>query len=404
MSDKTEHTPKRNLRIGIISLYGWLKLWDNYGTLLQNFALQTYLQQRGHTTFWIRTRSTQVVQNKRERITSELIRHLRILVRFLLTPILGRPYSKRLATFNKRNPRHFEEFIRRHTPTTLQEFSMEELVDNPPVVDALIVGSDQVWRDVTKINFLGFGPREVRRIAYAVSAPWPVLDESWLQDASQFTPQLNAVSVREAEGLAVCKKLEIEDAVHVIDPVLLLKEEHYLSIIRNDGEDRNYRNSFILGYFVNIRAINQIPWQSIVGFANTGGYELKVVPMQGAELVIPEKHVFTPSPSAWLNAFHKADFVVTNSYHGALFAIIMKKPFIVFLQSGVKAPENCRFTSALEPLGLGDRILARDSWQKITASELALQMSRPIDWDRVDLALTKWRRSSTKFLGEALET
>ena len=312
--------------------------------------------------------------------------------------------AKRLANFNKHNPRHFKEFINRHTPTTAHEFTMEELVNSPPIVDALVVGSDQVWRDVTKVNFLGFGPREVRRIAYAVSAPWPVLDESWLQNARQFTPQLDAVSVREVEGLAVCKKLQIEDAIHVIDPVLLLNEEHYLDIIQKDGENQTYPTPFVLGYFVNIQTINQIPWQSTIGFANIGGYDLRVVPMQGAELVIPEKYVFTPSPSAWLNAFHKADCVVTNSYHGALFAIVMKKPFIVFLQSGVKSPENCRFTSALEPLGLGDRILARDSWHNITASELALQMSRPINWDEVDLALTKWKSKSTKFLEGALET
>ncbi|MEP4545279.1 MAG: polysaccharide pyruvyl transferase family protein [Saccharospirillum sp.] len=403
MSTEYSTTKKIGLRIGIVSLYGWLKLWDNYGTLLQNFALQKFLQQRGHTTFWIRTRPTPQDQSKWKQLYSKILSNLRSVIRFLLTPILGISGSKRLSNFNKRNPRYFSEFMTRHVSTTPQEFTLAELVDKPPMVDALIVGSDQVWREVTKLNFLGFGPRQIRRIAYAVSAPWPVLDNNWFQSAIQFTSKLDAVSVREAEGLSVCDKLNIKDAIHVIDPVLLLKAEQYLDVVQQDSEDRTFSNPFMLGYFVNINTIHKIPWQPTVDFAKTNKYDLRVVPMQGAELVIPKENIFTPSPSAWLNAFHKAECVVTNSYHGALFAIVMRKPFLVFLQDGVKSHENCRFTSALEPLGLSDRILAYDTWNAITPEDLSNRMSGSIDWKTVEIALNKWRDISSKFLDTGLQ-
>ncbi len=403
LSIKHSNIKKRQLNIGIVSLYGWLKLWDNYGTLLQNFALQKYLQQKGHNTFWIRTRPTLSYRSRSEKLYLASLSRFRSLIRLLLVPILGMPNPKRIADFNKRNPRYFSEFMTRHVPTSPSEFTIEELIDNPLNVDALIVGSDQIWRDATKLNFLGFGPQQIRRVAYAVSAPWPALNQSWYQSAIQFSPRLDAVSVREVEGLEVCKNLQISNPVHVIDPVLLLTEQHYLNIVQESGEDKIHSSPFLLGYFVNIHFINQIPWDSTVDFANNCGYDFRAVPMQGAELVIPEKYSFTPSPSAWLNAFHKADCVVTNSYHGALFAIIMRKPFLVFLQGGVKSHENCRFTSALNPLGLSERILANDSWKNITSSELYEQMFRPIDWEGVNIALNDWREVSMGFLDKALE-
>lgn len=392
------------MRIGIVSLYGWLKLWDNYGTLLQNFALQTFLRQQGHSSFWIRTRPSLPVQGRSERIWSEVIARSRVLLRILATPLLGKPRSARLAEFNQRNPRHFQEFMLRHIPASSREFTIEELVEEPPMVDALIVGSDQVWREVTRLNFLGFGPRGLRRVAYGVSAPWPSLDERWYESAIHYTPQLDAVSVRELEGVEVCGRLGREDVVHVVDPVLLLEASHYLDVVRRDGEDHAFGSPFIIGYFVNVQHIENIPWEATLGFAKIRGADLRVVPLQGAELVIPEAYVFTPSPSAWINAFHKANCVVTNSYHGALFAIVMKKPFLVFLQSGTSAPENCRFSSALEPLGLYDRVLSPNSWCDMTPSALDDLMSRPIDWCAVDVALSRWKKDSARFLNNALAT
>ena len=290
----------------------------------------------------------------------------------------------------------------RHVPTSSREYTAAELISEPPPADALIVGSDQVWRDVSKINFLDFGPRDLRRVAYAVSARWPSLDEGWIQRASEYTAHLDAVSVREIEGIEVCRKLGREDAVHVVDPVLLLEASDYLDIVRHDGEDREFPRPFLLGYFVNVNNTDHIPWESTLGFARDRRLDLRVVPLQGAELVIPEEYLFAPNPSAWMNAFHKADCIVTNSYHGALFAIVMQRPFLVFLQSGSKSVENCRFSSALIPLGLYDRVLSPSEWRDVTPSILNDRFLQPIDWKRVSHEVSRWRSVSAGFLEKAL--
>jgi hypothetical protein len=309
-----------------------------------------------------------------------------------------------LANFNANHPRHFSEFIKKHVPVSSKEYTLEEIISAPPEADALIVGSDQIWRDVTGINFLNFGKSDTKRIAYAVSAPWPALAEDWFKSAMKYTPKFNAISVREVAGIQTCKKLDREDAVHVLDPVLLHEAEHYLDVIRKDNEDRTFKNEFVLGYFVNIHSLEEIPWDATVGFSKARENDLLTVPMQGAELVIPEQNIYTPSPSGWLNAFNKTECVVTNSYHGALFAIIMRKPFLVFLQGGIGSHQNGRFTSALEPLGLKHRMLELDEWKSASSETLEERMSTPIDWDDVTNRLNEWRQRSETFLEAALNS
>ena len=82
----------------------------------------------------------------------------------------------------------------------------------------------------------------------------------------------------------------------------------------------------------------------------------------------------------------------------------MNKPFLVFLQDGLGSHQNGRFTSALKPLGLEDRVLAPETWRDITPDKLENQMESPIDWDKVTIRLNKWRKLSEEFLDQALKS
>ena len=42
------------MKICIYSSYAWIKKANNYGSILQYFALQTYLEKNGHKVFWLR--------------------------------------------------------------------------------------------------------------------------------------------------------------------------------------------------------------------------------------------------------------------------------------------------------------------------------------------------------------
>ncbi|MDH5710701.1 MAG: polysaccharide pyruvyl transferase family protein [Gammaproteobacteria bacterium] len=391
------------MKIGIVSMYGWLRLWDNYGTLLQNYSLQSYLQSLGHETYWIRNRPTSSQKMPDEYSAGEILRSPKILVQWLLWVLYGKPKSSKMQKFNRDHPRDFAAFMKKWVPHTSEELTIEELFENHPPADAYIVGSDQIWRTVTPLNFLAFGPPQVSRIAYAVSAPWPALSDEWYSQAAVEIKRFQAVSVREVEGVDACARLGYADAVYAADPTLLLTRDDYLKLVRDDKSDASFPYPVMLGYFVNVRKVSQIPWRAIKDFAGLKAFELKVVPLQGTELIIPDRYVFTPSPAAWINAFDKAECVVTNSFHGALFAVLMRKPFLVFHQTSRTASENCRFSSTLGTLGLDNRTVTADEWQGASASDIKRWMEAEINWEDVEARLQAFRQSSKAFLLDALE-
>jgi exopolysaccharide biosynthesis predicted pyruvyltransferase EpsI len=215
--------------------------------------------------------------------------------------------------------------------------------------------------------------------------------------------RFHAISVRESHGLSVCADIGRPDAVHVVDPTIFLDRTDYRSLIQAEGDDRPFEQALALAYFVNVRRLQDVPWTAIRQFALSGGMDLRVVPLQGSELVFPSKHIYTPSPTEWLNAFDKAECVMTNSYHGALFSILMRKPFLAFLQGGHTSEENSRFSSALEPLGLSERIISQEKASGASARDIERWMSAEIDWDAVGLRLADRRERSERFLFDSLE-
>ena len=83
--------------------------------------------------------------------------------------------------------------------------------------------------------------------------------------------------------------------------------------------------------------------------------------------------------------------VVTNTFHGTVFAIIHHKPFLCILQRGSSANQNTRMSSLLSTLGLEDRILnCEDS--------IEVSINRPINWQKVSTLITDWRKKSDAFL------
>ena len=87
----------------------------------------------------------------------------------------------------------------------------------------------------------------------------------------------------------------------------------------------------------------------------------------------------------------QARCVVTNTFHGTVFAIIHHKPFLCILQRGSSANQNTRMSSLLSTLGLEDRILnCEDS--------IEVSINRPINWQKVSTLITDWRKKSDAFL------
>ena len=382
------------MRIGIVTTYKGISRGENYGSLFQVFALQTVLRKMGHNPFMIRHRQL----NMREYFHSNKTVFFRLL--------LSRTYHNLRDLFAARGGRDFKkerkfgDFIKKHISATAETYSDISIRANPPDAEAYIVGSDQIWHDVSNLSFLNFGPAKTKRIAYAVSAPWETRPKEWFAKGKAYVKKLNAVSVREKEGVNACAKLGVE-AQWVLDPTLLLDKNEYLKLSEG-GEQYQTENNYILYYLLNIKNAEEAHFSQLSALADSQGLEKRVVGVQGAETSdLSEQSGFTvPTPYQWLHLYSQAKTVVTNSFHGTLFAIIMEKPFLVHLQSGVYTPENCRYLSVLSRLGLEERLLTPSDFAD--PEKLKSKMDAGIDWKNVNALLQPLKENSLEFLKKHL--
>ena len=99
-------------------------------------------------------------------------------------------------------------------------------------------------------------------------------------------------------------------------------------------------------------------------------------------------------PFEFVHMYRDAEFVLTDTFHGMLFAIIFKKPFVVLAKEpfGVSA-DRLKYT--LASLGLEDRYIQYNA--VIDKKYLSLDYAPIIE------RLSKMREASMMYLKQALE-
>ncbi|WPJ95010.1 polysaccharide pyruvyl transferase family protein [Coraliomargarita algicola] len=392
------------MKVGIVTNYEWLKQWGNYGTLFQNYALQEVLRDLGHESYWIRT------TNSRPFTFSERCRNLGLKLLTnpseLLKQLKGEkhlhadisPANPRIIQFNADHHRSFEEFMSSHLGLSEREYGGEELRHSPPEADAFIVGSDNVWAQVSPAYFLQFGSASTKRIAYAVSSNWETLSPYWYARARKAIRSIDHVSVREDAGLHVCKKLGRGDAAHVLDPTLLAQPACFRKLLPLASVPEEDREPTLLVYWLNAYQNSDWPLREMERLAEAKSLKLQIIPLQGTELLAPEIHTYVPNPSSWLDAFANAECVLTNSFHGTAFSIIFNRPFVVLPKSkDPQAHGSERFRSLLGKLDLESRIIHDRSYSSLTRV-----LEEQIDWESVETKLASERSKSLDFLKRAL--
>ncbi|MBS7544309.1 polysaccharide pyruvyl transferase family protein [Ancylobacter oerskovii] len=287
------------------------------------------------------------------------------------------------------------------TPITRPFFSSAQLARNIDKYqfDAVVVGSDQVWRAkyaraALSDFFLGFLERSnsrTKRISYAGSfgaSSWEY-DADQTHEASRLIRQFDAVSVREDSAVTLCHDYLSVDAQHVLDPTLLLSADHYSSLCPE--RSGNIESNRLLTYVLDAnadkeRVITALSEALFLKAYSTDGKPL--LPTGSSKTGRGDKSI-----EGWLASFRDAAFVVTDSFHGVAFSIIFNKPFIAY---GNPSRGLARFTSLLKLAGLEDRLVIKSGGVDLD------KMLQPIDWKAVNDRLAALRIKSIGFLEAAL--
>lgn len=372
-------------------------LHNNYGGLIQNYALQKVLKDMGFEVETVNWKSGTFHPFK-----DWIWRMKRSVLSYVIRGIDKPAYylSKREVRIISENTRNFIEQNISLCPVFVTKPETFKAIDKRYGYDTYIVGSDQVWRPqynpMQTSMFLDFLTRDnVKRIAYAASfgtSEW-TFDANLTKICSQLAQKFDFISVREKSGIDLCRQHLGIEAKQALDPTLLLDRGDYEKLIGNNDSpsqgdlfyyflDQNEEKMLILNTMANTMKMKPFTvMPKILAQNRTRGVVKKHI----------EDCVFKPVTD-WLKGFMDSKMVVIDSFHGAAFAIIFNKPFWVI---GNKQRGNTRFESLLNLFGLQERFIDN-------LSLLNRNWDTPIDWDKVNIIRKKEAEKSLTSLRNAI--
>lgn len=335
------------MKIGIITFWDTK---DNYGQLLQCYALQTFLRKMGHEAFLIRYKSKPVTkpQFQWRKILNYIIKFPTYISLFFDITNRSIKIKKYGRYVNENNIRNFESFRAKHIIATEKIYSEQELYNIPPKADAYICGSDQIWGG-DPIYYLPFAPTSSKKIAYAPSfGGVRQMDSKYELKIKKYLSSFCFVGVREQSGVELCHQIGIEKAVKVVDPTMLLPLDDYNKIRKKASFTKPYIFLYLLG--------NPISYSVslIYKFAKKHNFNVIYVASQGR--LDSYKKAF-PEIGEWIDYLANADFIVTNSFHCTVFSLLYGKKFATIpLTKGFKRM-NVRIDDLLTESRLTSTIL-----------------------------------------------
>ncbi len=216
-----------------------------------------------------------------------------------------------------------DDFSNKYLKLTELCKNKEDLKTLNEQTDTFVVGSDQVWRhpyfwhNGANIFQLNFANSSKKKIACAVSFGVDYYEGNYLetQQTKFYVQQFDHISVREDDGVKVCKDTFDMPATHILDPVFLADKKCWDKIIENATLKEE---DFIASYVLDKNPLSL----SVLDRTNKHFKNYKNFNMGDG---IRGEHT---SVEDWLYTVKNCKFFVTDSFHGACFAIIFNKPFI----------------------------------------------------------------------------
>ena len=378
------------MKIGIITHW---KDKDNYGAILQTYALQKYLRNLGHDAFVIRyyakSESKSTVQRFKKLLKNPFV-------------IFKRRKFKALLKLNSRWNvlRDFDTFRNEYISLSPMVYNgLEEIQNTPPEADVYITGSDQVWcGDLNnKQNwafFLDFGTDTTKRIAYAASfgrSYFPCVDENKFKE---LVDRFNAVSIREENGIKMCLERGIK-AVRCLDSTLILEANIYKELMA----PRKHSGHYVFFYTVNVTNKKELYWNKLCSYLEERGIKPIVTTGTGyklAEEMFDGAEYDYATVEEWLSNIYYADSVITASFHGVAFSLMLQKNFVYMPLQGKYSTGNDRVLDLLKSVNLMNRIAK--SWEDTISI-----LDTNIDYNSINNSeFLRLRKQSVDFLDNSL--
>ena len=289
--------------------------------------------------------------------------------------------------YNKKAEKKFELFRNKEFKLS-PPYTRDTIAEANSCFDGFITGSDQVWNFYLNggdyAYLLDFAGSEKKKISYAASMGSADVSDNDSEALKKALTSFSLISVREKTLKEYLKKqLGIESEL-VLDPTLLLKKENYSFDDANKPE----------GKYIFVYTIAPTPniEKTAKALSDRTGYPVIWGHMSYRKKT-GFKNVTDLSPAEFVNYIKNAEYVLTSSFHGMAFSIILEKQFFYDLDISVKN-NNARLETLSALLGLKSR--------ELTADIEGIYDKADIDYSSVNQRLEEERNRSVDFLKKAV--
>lgn len=254
-------------------------------------------------------------------------------------------------------------------------------------LDCLIIGSDQVWNpDITRelsLCYWGKGIESTTKV-FSYASSFGTSEWSHKELNSQIIKlfrNFSGISIREEDGIDLCKKNFGVNPIVVLDPTLLFKgfDEFIIKGVNTQDNIVSFK----------LHKPFEVKWYDFIDKISHE-MNLEVVHLNRTK----NKRLYDViSVEQWYTSIAKSKFVITDSFHGMVMAILSHKNFVVF--ESVKGRSN-RITNLLNQLSLRERYLG--DFSHVNIANVVALLSTPINYSVVDNLLSEMRMKSESFL------
>lgn len=365
------------MKISIITLHRA----ENYGSVLQTYALQKKIEDLGHEAEILDyhpERYTNGGKLKRLKDKSGMFRSPLLL---LLAKILIYP------SYIRKN-RVFESFIKKYLHLSSVFFATNEEAKQLQFdADIYCTGSDQVWNShwnegVEKALFLDFVPKGKLCFSYAASIGLSYIGHDETHEIVRLLDKFEYVSVREDSGVDIMHGLGRLDAIQTLDPTLLIEKSEWEKMA-----DGTFNKKYVLTY--NLHHDKRIDRYANL-LAKKYGLQVRNVSYNWHDIVRKGHLDWCPNVERFLALIKNAEYVVADSFHATAFSIVFERLFVTI------TPEiaSSRISSLLNLLGIVERNI------QVFSDTSAIEV--PIDYVAVKKRLKTEQKRSMDFLIKVL--
>lgn len=348
---------------------------SNFGNRLQNYALQSVLEQRFHV-------KTVTARNIAGEIGRKYLKHAPVYKLLQSAPVTGLACSL-LRKARLRKKFKFLQFNRKYIHFTDAAIDLDRVPKSfGQKYDYFIAGSDQIWNPQIPFNssveYLYFAPG-YKRIAYAASFGISELKPEEQEYTTRMLHSFGAVSVRENAGLEILKKSGRKDGAVVLDPTLLLSAQEWSEVEQKPGfldVEKPYLLSYLLGHE------NKAAHDYVKQLCREHDWVL-------IDINDPTRYDhYGIGPDEFLYLIHHAAYICTDSFHASVFSTLFHREFTVFTRGKM----NSRIASLLDTVSGGREMLWVDG-----------RCIPALDHELADRLILQEQKRSLEFLRKSLE-